>query len=265
MQQLISLKKAKTINKAFFVSFAKKVPKGFLKITGFWFFAFAVVCWLLKGKHGLAEVCVLFYEAGIILLLYLFLFYKGRYLLNRVDIGIWCAATIVILWLLDQEWQLLKGWRGFVLFVGIMAVSMYAWRSNLRINQTSRIANMEQERDVLETIHADSEHLYLTKIKTISYAKAYGVWDSIPFGIGDNMYPLGGWTVQSVPYMSVLDKYHVDNPFRDMINNENIYLIDNDIDLTLSYLRKWYDADAEAVLVNKIGQYSVYRIQSDSE
>jgi hypothetical protein len=46
-----------------------------------------------------------------------------------------------------------------------------------------------------------------------------------------------------------------------MIGNERIYLVDDRIDDTLAYLRKWYKADAEAELVNTINGQNIYRIK----
>lgn len=262
LQQIGELKEKKSVNMELVEGFLEKVPKGILKIPSFWCFAFIAVCWIFRGKHGALQFGTLIYEALVGIAVYFYLFYRGRCLINRVDVGIWIAAAIVLLWMFNSEKQLIKYKGEVLIFLCMMLFLIYAWRGDWRINRTRLPEKRRAERTVLEEIHADTNHLYLTRYKTVSYAKAYGVWDSIPFGMGSNTYPLGGWTAQTPLYLSVLDKYEIENPFRDMINNEKVYLIDGDIDSTMNYVHMWYDAEAEAVLVKTLGNYSIYQIQS---
>ena len=46
---------------------------------------------------------------------------------------------------------------------------------------------------------------------------------------------------------------------------QNIYLVDDNIDLTLKYIRQYYAENAEAVFVKTIGNVDVYQITDDSE
>lgn len=262
MEQIAELKAPKQIGWSLFKRFFTIMPKGFLKIIGFWCFAVIAVCWLLFNKHSVSASITVLYEVFMVLLVNLYLFYRGRYLMNRVDSGIWMAAAVVVLWLMDtMRWKLFNKAGCLILIVSI-AMMQGRWTKNLRaVKGETADHKKEVERSVLEAIDADDEHLYLTKSGTVAFTKGYGVWDAVPFGIGDNMYPLGGWTPQLEVYMNVLDRYDIDNPFRDMIGNEKVYLIDDDIELTMEYINNWYDEDAEAVLVKKLGYYSVYQIK----
>ena len=76
------------------------------------------------------------------------------------------------------------------------------------------------------------------------------------------MYPLGGWSAKTPVYSAALDQYQVKNPFRDLINSEKVYIIDNKIDDTVEYIQKHYDENAQAIMVSEIGSYKVYSIQS---
>ena len=150
--------------------------------------------------------------------------------------------------------------EGAVLAVLALAVcvSQGSWVSRLRVNAKEDYSKM---RAFIEELHSDQEHLYLTKMGTVSFAKAYGVFDVIPKGMADNLYPLGGWTANTPVYTEVLEKYGVVNPFRDMIGNEKIYLVDKEIDRTMEYLHTYYDADAEAEEVAVNGKTGIYQIQ----
>jgi len=109
-------------------------------------------------------------------------------------------------------------------------------------------------------MHSDHDHLYLTKVGLVSFHKAYNALEQAPYCMGDNIYGMGGWTAATPVYTSILDSYNVKNPYRDMINSDSVYLVDDKIDLTVDYLRTWYNKNAKAEKVKKIGPYDVYRI-----
>ena len=50
-------------------------------------------------------------------------------------------------------------------------------------------------------------------------------------------------------------------PYKDMIGNKKVYLIDDNIQLTLDYIRQNYDKNAEAVFVKTLGNVDLYQIQ----
>ena len=49
-----------------------------------------------------------------------------------------------------------------------------------------------------------------------------------------------------------------------MINNESVYLIDDQIDLTMAYIHEYYDETAEAVFIKTLGNVDLYQIRSES-
>lgn len=261
MESLIQLKRPKVINLSLIKRFFLTVPVRFLENYGFWCFGIILLVWLIRGRHEIAHILTVLYEIMIVLLLYFFLFYRGRYLINRVDIGIWMSATVVLMFLLDGSRPLFPVQSGAMLYAAAAVLLLTRAQGNLRMNKTDSDKKHQKEQQVLKEIREDTEHLYLTKNGTVSFAKAYGIWDTMPFDIGGNMYPLGGWTAQTPVYSNILKNYGVENPFRDMIGNKKIYLIDNNIDMTMDYLHRWYSKDAQAVVVKKTGDYVVYQIQ----
>lgn len=263
MESIVTLKKGKTIDSSFFISYMKEMAKGVWTITSFGFCLLLGILWLFRGDRSVGAVVALMYEMGIVALLYLYLFYQDRYLRNRVDVGIWMAVAIMLIWILDTGKEVIPAMMTIATLVIVVAFTSYRWRDDWRINQRDVEESFQQEKMVVEEIAEDKEHLYLSKAFTISHAKAYGIFESIPVGVADNVFPLGGWTAQSEPYMNVLEKYGVDNPFRDVINNDKIYLIDRDIDSTMEYINTWYDENAEAVYQRNIGKHSVYKIVSE--
>ena len=83
----------------------------------------------------------------------------------------------------------------------------------------------------------------------------------MPTGLLDNISWLGGWTTNMVPYKKILGNYGLQNPYKDMIGNEKVRLIDNNIELTMRYLHEYYDEKAEAVCVGEVGKYKLYQIK----
>ena len=59
-----------------------------------------------------------------------------------------------------------------------------------------------------------------------------------------------------------MEAHGITNPYRDVINNDSIYLVDDNIDLTLKYIRQYYDSSAQAVFIKTIGNVDVYQIRS---
>ncbi|MDO4345661.1 MAG: hypothetical protein Q4C50_12775 [Eubacteriales bacterium] len=260
MKELISLRKEKQVNAGFFVRFVKKVVLKFPTITAFGITLVLILYWLLFSRHGYQDLLTALYTAFLVLALYLFLFYQGRYLYNRVDVSIWMAVSLAVLWVYRPGERRLEGWCVPVALAAACFCISFSCGKYLRTN-TSSEKKMVQERQAIEAVMEDKEHLYLAKSGELSFAKSYGVFETPPFGSGDNIMPLGGWTAHTPLYRSVMEKYGIVNPYRDMIGNETVYLVDNNIEVTMQYIHTYYDPDAEAVLVKEIGGHTVYQIK----
>lgn len=58
---------------------------------------------------------------------------------------------------------------------------------------------------------------------------------------------------------------NITNPYRDLIDQEHVYIVDNKIDLTLKYIKEYYQENVEAELVKESGNVKVYQIKSITE
>ena len=54
------------------------------------------------------------------------------------------------------------------------------------------------------------------------------------------------------------------NPYRDLIDQEHVYIVDDKINLTLKYIKEYYQKDVEAELVKESTYLKVYRIKTKS-
>ncbi|MBQ9155480.1 MAG: hypothetical protein IJ137_01720 [Eubacterium sp.] len=260
-----SLSSEKKIDKAYVLKFVHKFLKGLKKLSVFWCFAIAAVFCLIWGKASFKKWIALFYEMLVVLIIYAYTYYQGRFMKRRIDVGIWLAAVFVLLLIYSCERRRMAKTVTVLLAGVLLVLTLYQHGGQMRINGQNRAKSQEANRKIIEQIHDDQDHLYLKTIGTVSFYHAYGVFDPIPVGIANNQYSLGGWAAQTETARSVLDSYPVSNPicFRDMIDNDRVLLIDKNIDIMVEYLRNWYAKDAKAVKVDKIGKWNVYRIVTE--
>lgn len=260
MERLIALKEPVTVNRRFFADFVQKVVKKLPKIAAFCCALWLVLYWLFFGKHRWTDIASGLYEGGIVLLMYLFLFYQGRYLYNRVDVGIWLAVSLTVLWLFRSAKRRLEG----VCVPVLLAVSCFLIYGScgryLRTN-VSGVKKMAKRQAAVEKAGNDKEHLYLAKVGQLSFAKSYGVFDTPAFGIAENIATVGGWPAHTPGSRKILENYGITNPYRDMIGNEKVFLVDDKIEVTMEYIHTYYDADAVAEEVWKSGDCTVYQIR----
>ena len=200
------------------------------------------------------------YELAAVMAVYFILFYRGRYLRNRVDVGLWLAVCLVVLWVYQEGKSYFSNRVGLALMLTVFCSVQPSWKKFWRSNAQDDVKLQNKIQKQLEIVAEDKEHLYITKIGALALTDAYGVFDVIPFGIAENVFPLGGWPGSTELFKNLAAKYDVENPYADLINNEKAYLVDNDIDSTLQYLRTYYNETAEAVEIRKLGDNTVYQI-----
>ena len=55
-------------------------------------------------------------------------------------------------------------------------------------------------------------------------------FDRMPENRLDNVYWFGGWECRTPGYTRAMEVRGIINPYRDVVNNENVYLVDDNID-----------------------------------
>ncbi len=265
MQTLNALKDPVVINRAFLREFLKTFPAGFFTIPCFFCFGIVFVYWLLWGRLKWDSVVTVLYELAAVMAVYFILFYRGRYLRNRVDVGLWLAVCLVLLWIYQEGKSYFTNRVGLAILLTVFCSVQPSWRKYWRSNAGDDVKLQKKIQKQLDIVAEDKEHLYITKIGALALTEAYGVFDYIPFGIAENVFPLGGWPGSTEMFKNLAAKYDVENPFRDLINNEKAYLVDNNIESTLQYLRTYYDETAEAVEISKLGDNTVYQITAQGK
>ncbi len=215
--------------------------------------------WLVGGRRAPRDWLALLFGLGVFGLAYLYLIYRGRYGIDRVDLGLLLSVTAVLAWLLDRG--RLSGEKTFCTLALVLAIgtSYFAVRGYYRTTDTEDFSG---ERAAVEQLLADQEHVYLAKLDTVC-DRIYSPFEPAAAGYWDRIVLLGGFDCNHPSIMDNLARYGVKNPYRDCIGNDRVYLIEDDIELTLRYLREHYDPQAAAELVEPLSSetgLAVYRI-----
>ena len=261
MEELVQEKAGRTFHISQVISFLKRFPSDLSKLSMAWFGLAFLAAWLIFARKSPGAAVSLLAEGILLCAVYFYLYYQGRYMVNRVDVGIWCSVCLVVLWIISDG-RSLSGKAGVILCIIVFAASQLMWKDDWRITTASIPEARVSQRAVLETIGTDKDHVYLAKSGTVSEIVCYGPFDRMPENLLDNLYWLGGWECRTPGIVKKMEEHGIVNPYRDMINNDRVYLIDNQIDLTLAYIRQYYDRNAEAVFVRTLGNVDLYQIKS---
>lgn len=265
MKKLVDMKQKRPLTAGTVTAFLKRYPSDLLKMPMFYLFAVFVLVWLIWGRKDVFAVLSVLAECLMLMAVYFYLYYQGRYMVNRVDVGLWFSACLVMLWILSaQKLQRMDGKASVVLCVLCVAAGQFQMYKDWRITTSTIPEARVSQRAVLETIGTDKEHTYLAKSGMLSEIVCYGPFDRMPENLLDNVCWFGGWECRTPGYTEAMKAHGITNPYRDVINNDSVYLVDDNIDLTLKYIREYYDPNAQAVFVKTIGNVDVYQIRDES-
>ena len=265
MKKLVDLKQKRPLTIRTVTAFLRRFPSDLLRMPMFYFFAVFAVLWLLCGKKDVCSVISVLAECLLLVAVYFYLYYQGRYMVNRVDVGLWFSACLVMLWIFSSgEVRYMNTKVSVLLCMICVVLGQFMMYKDWRLATSSIPEARVSQRAVLETIGTDKEHTYLAKSGMLSEIVCYGPFDRMPENLLDNVYWFGGWECRTPGYTRAMEAHGIINPYRDVVNNETIYLVDDNIDLTLKYIRQYYAENAEAVFVKTIGNVDVYQITDDS-
>lgn len=262
IEALLDRQESRAVDREFLKSYLNTFPKGFLKISVFTCFLLICCYWLFWGRKGKWEILGLVYEAVLTALAYGYLFYLGRYLVSRVETPMWLAAALMVIWLLDGEKEYFSRRTGLAFGACALVFCANIWQSELRVDQSKYNAMLQNNRELLENVGRDKEHVYLSKLGQLSTFLAYGPFETLPLDSADNVCKLGGWEYGNPVNDSVLERYGITNPYRDMINNPQVIVVDDSVKATQKYLRAHYDEQVNYYEVKQINKKHFYVFRS---
>lgn len=232
-----------------------------------WIVAFLfiqIISIILVPKRILLHV----YNWGVLSIFELYFTYRQRYLKERVDVGVFLALFIVIVVVLLCDMKKREGEKKYNI-VKCPALSMFLF---IFLIQTVYFDRIDKEtyfdaddcKKVIQLISSDKEHMYIYAVGDAWFMnEIYGVWDVPPKGVASNIYALGGWGTYSPTSESVKQGYNIRNPFKDIVNRDDVYIVNSNIDQYVEYVQRHYNKNAYAVRVKQIGGLNCYNIRDD--
>lgn len=264
LKKMDEMRPRNQLSRALAENFLKEFPVGYVKITVFLGFLLLAFLWLFWRKSEKQVWLVAAYEILAMGLIDFYLYYEGRYLENRVEVGMWFAISLVVIWCLDSAKMHLNRQLVLIALGCLLIANQSTWKSRWRGLSEQEVRDQKYLREGFEDIvSVDPEGLYLAKLGTITYT-GYGMFSPVPKGTFENVVWYGGWEMGNPLWVDKMAEYHVTNPYRDLINQEHVYIVDDKIDLTLKYIKEYYQKDVEAELVKKSTYLKVYRIKTKS-
>lgn len=260
--------------------FLKKVmPGGMLKNYG-WFalsIATAVMLILLDRRQF---IWALINAIGITAI-EAWLFWNLRFLIERVDISIVLTAVLSAL-LIGADYSVkkpkndveAKGKKGLyvyslltsVLALILVAVGLVHFGKEIGDNRdksAKRTESFSEAAEVCNMVANDKEHLYIRSVMCDNpWECAYDIWRNSQKGSLENVLPLGDWLTYSPITEIIKENYGISNPYRDIIDNDKVYLLSIDANpgRMEEYIERNYNSEAKIKLLKEEGKAKIYRV-----
>ena len=255
----------KSVGECLGVFLDEAVP-GLAKTLAFFAPALMLMLWLACGRRSWRSWLGLLLSLGFFGIIYLLMIYQNRYLANRMDMGLLLALALVMSFLIDGEKLKREGLLCCALAVLAVFTGLYMNKNVCLYSGQYEVEDKSSQKAAVEKLLEDEEHLYLCKVWSIDH-QIYGPLETAPQGFADRIVLLGGWSLYHPSIEHVLEKYGIENPYPDMIDNPQALLIDKDIERTVEYLRKYYEPSARAEKLEELSTETgleIYRIVSEN-
>ena len=94
----------------------------------------------------------------------------------------------------------------------------------------------QSEEKYMQAMSADKKHLYMLSTVKTNEINGYDVWHPREKDFFSNIATFGGWYNGSPQYKETLKNYGVENPMRDIVNREDIYVDYHNIENICNYI-----------------------------
>lgn len=237
------------------------------RLVRYWCFAgLAIVglAWLLAGKHSKSAWAAVLLSVLSCAAMFFATYIIGRPGMYRVDYGLILAAAAVLLWFTPGG-KLPTRRMAFCTAITLVSASVlffaymrYWGPSFAKETDTDHTPELQAL-----TALRDDGHLILADISAVSMYSSESPLGEPVYGMSDKLITLGGWMAEYPPITQLMLEYGVTNPYRDCVDNDDVYVLFFDIELFMRYVNETYAPDARAVPVEPLSSQTglpVYRI-----
>ena len=204
-----------------------------------------------------------------------YLAFSGRAGLNRISESLFLAVIVSFLFSCEGTFKKLQQSKDVVKnrisAICLSAILVYLGLFTYLIATPSKNEENKQAQFINLTV-SDKDKIYISVINSNHYFESHSDTDKSsmveffepmkPYQT-DNLFTLGGWNCYSEINLSVLDRYNIENPYRDCIDNENVVFLSQDPyirKLLIKYIDNHYHPNAQIDLVKTINGYKQWRI-----
>ena len=116
---------------------------------------------------------------------------------------------------------------------------------------------------LVETL-IDDEHFFLAEVDAINLT-LYSPLETVPAGYADSIVLMGDWCENHPLNDAAMAAYGIEEPMRDLVDNDRACIISKDISTPLQFIRDKYAPEARAELVQPLSSetgLNIYRIIS---
>ncbi len=206
--------------------------------------------------------------SAMILVMFFYLYIKGRYGLNRVDMPILLGSFLFILSPftardVSDSGNLLWSVALLLLTSGLFlyAADYYQfWRFTPNSFSVRKFKEVREDRVLMDYINSNNDKIYMIDTSSTYPGKGFNFWEPYPEGYCSNAIWLGGWFTGSPIQKAQWAINDVENPILELIENDDCYYVDNtgNVSIILEYIRQHYHENTDVEPVYQSGSYTVY-------
>lgn len=216
----------------------------------------------ITNKNKIEVLSTVFSGVAVIFCMW-YVFYTRKDFPSRVVIGLYgCYLTLIS----TQYIEGCKIYRSIKInkVLSLMLIVLFFVLSidNMKFNKKEDIQKQIETANTINILNSKKETLYLCCVGNNLNLQPT-LLNCLPRRANDNICSLGDCITGSPIVKQQMEKYGINNPYKDVINNENVLIVDylgNSIDNVITYIKDYYDAKAQYQCIDSIGDYSIYRI-----
>lgn len=254
--------------------FFKTVPIAYIRLASFGCFILVSLYFFMYGPKY--KIRYWLYVIAVILAENYYLFLLGRVLQPYIDFGIIYAASLFLLFFMDQDtkYEVQLRRKNSVTVTVLLVLGFFILNGLNEITApyfynygSENACNPKKSKEIMDVITEDKSHLYITPSRESVFTRwGFDTFEVIPKGYFSNVFSMGNYILPS--QKKALDNFCVENPLKEISNADNMYFLVSDdletdaVNTFSTYVTEHYDKNAEMVKVKKIGTANIYRCLS---
>lgn len=253
--RLADAKEEKTLDLQTLQKFMREIPVRFLTYPCFLVVCVILCLWILGTKKNKASILCMLFMGWLI---EFYLFYTGRYFINRIDLPILFGIFVVLAMNLEKSrFYNIDRYIVYIIFAGII------FNTDSFLCTKTELEGQESAREIMQLIENDKENIYFIENYTSDklWTSAYPIWKMPRKDCSKNYFPLGGWRYNTPLTNYQMQCFELNNPYRDIVA-DNIYLVSDSmyyLNFIEQHLRNHYYPDIKIQLEKEVDGYYIFK------